>query len=565
MAYGTVQRGSAAKTIPPVRSKLAPANAKLAPDNARLAPARPKPAFSRPQMAVAGLASARPELAQPVSRRRLLDWLRPHSGAGGASANSALERIFDRLAAIGKEISGEGRRVLGTSNQIATQSKQHSDGLRDSLVLIEQIRESATSTSSASTESQRKVVIARELVETCQSLALERASLIDELVQSVEGSRAAFQQIAGNVTEVERFVAIIQAIGTQTNLLALNAAIEAARAGVHGTGFLVVAREMRLLADRTGNATQQIRQMTERMQTSNRSADATIGQALTSSGRSREAGLQLNHALEAARQPLREAEANATAVAVEAQRQISGLTRLEADWNSMRRFAVTATLDADASAEMSMRTVGLAARFYEELADFGATVPLLTSDTALHAEWRRRRTQLATEEEACRENSGLHRLEELRPLIEAGMTDLKAECARRGQLSRRGAVQSGENLPQLCLGGRAINHSYELVDSVSKRIRLAATLFVKAEAEGTGARALFRVSTTVKRSDGTHATGTRLNPKGSVAERLLDGESVFGYAYILGLPHVAAYEPIRDAVGEVIGAMYVGISVQDKY
>ncbi|MFA0567983.1 methyl-accepting chemotaxis protein [Vibrio gallaecicus] len=89
---------------------------------------------------------------------------------------------------------------------------------------------------------------------------------------SVEGLLAQISETQNCMTELEKdthsigqIVASIQGISEQTNLLALNAAIEAARAGEHGRGFAVVSSEVRDLAQRSKDATENISQLLEKI------------------------------------------------------------------------------------------------------------------------------------------------------------------------------------------------------------------------------------------------------------------------------------------------------------
>ena len=89
---------------------------------------------------------------------------------------------------------------------------------------------------------------------------------IHTLVQDIRDSGLSLDALQKDVSSIVSVLDVIRSIAEQTNLLALNAAIEAARAGEAGRGFAVVADEVRALASRTQQSTQEIQGMIDRLQ-----------------------------------------------------------------------------------------------------------------------------------------------------------------------------------------------------------------------------------------------------------------------------------------------------------
>lgn len=126
-------------------------------------------------------------------------------------------------------------------------------------------KQAAESARVANTSAQDSHSIVEDAVSTIRSLSNE-INQISDIIQALVKEGENIGAVSG----------VIQGIAEQTNLLALNAAIEAARAGEQGRGFAVVADEVRTLAQRTQQSTEEINQMIDRLQKSTEVADQAI-------------------------------------------------------------------------------------------------------------------------------------------------------------------------------------------------------------------------------------------------------------------------------------------------
>jgi hypothetical protein len=449
-------------------------------------------------------------------------------------------RALARIAEFVSEIAELSHELLRSSSDGAQKSTIQRTRILDVVAMEERIRCFAEKSGVNCREAaSRTELVARETDLGSQGIA-STARKMQEMSQTIVASTLLMQQFVERVAEVDGMVATIADIARQTNLLALNAAIEAANAGKRGDGFSIIAREIRLLADRTRQSTVDIGNRIELMCSTARDAEATMLQGKLAVDESIQRTLAVQTSFRDLRDAMHRIESMSAEVAVASDRQIASVNRVTQSVQKIDSLALDCTDEADAAAEMSIRMAACARRLDEELSSLGVCPP------------ERDRHQRAVADELF-ESIAAHQ-----PQVDRALTLLQAQCAEAGQPVLRPGSHDKETLH---FGAIDAEETTPWLDSISETTGCIATIFTLSR-RLKEPDLLLRIATNVKRSDGSRATGTALNPKGVAARRLFACEPHHGTAYILGRPFLAAYQPVLSIDGELIGALYVGYPLE---
>jgi methyl-accepting chemotaxis protein len=165
----------------------------------------------------------------------------------GDDLMEALQTMVSELGTIVQEVQNASDQVASGSEQMSSSSEEMSQGATEQASNLEEVSSNMEQMSSNIQQN-------ADNASQTEKIALQASKDAEEGGQQVKDTVKAMKEIADKIS-------IIEEIARQTNLLALNAAIEAARAGDAGKGFAVVAAEVRKLAERSGQAANEISEL----------------------------------------------------------------------------------------------------------------------------------------------------------------------------------------------------------------------------------------------------------------------------------------------------------------
>ena len=172
---------------------------------------------------------------------------------------TAFNKLIKSLRGIIKQIRNAGLQIASATAQIIAASEQQASGAAEQSSAVTEVsttvKELAAAASQIAENAAHVAEAAERTLSGMQNINAKVSMTAKKILSLGEKSQA-----IGNITT------LIDDMASQTNLLALNAAIEAARAGEAGKGFAVVAQEVRKLAERSSESTEEIRQLITEIQ-----------------------------------------------------------------------------------------------------------------------------------------------------------------------------------------------------------------------------------------------------------------------------------------------------------
>ncbi|VVC84798.1 methyl-accepting chemotaxis protein [Sideroxydans sp. CL21] len=191
-----------------------------------------------------------------------------------------VETISAGITANVEKINSEVEQLSAGANEILFTSQMQAASINDTRQVMNDMSQRIKSVSELTRETEAISNNATTMSTNGEAVVQDALQVMNSISDSMQLASKQIHALTSHALDIGKVAVVIREIADQTNLLALNAAIEAARAGEQGRGFAVVADEVRKLAERTAQSTQEIAKTIHVMQEQTKDAVQGITQAM---------------------------------------------------------------------------------------------------------------------------------------------------------------------------------------------------------------------------------------------------------------------------------------------
>lgn len=273
------------------------------------------------------------------------------------------EQTLERVGEIASQLASSAEELHSTTSSQASGAQEQSAAVAETTAIVEEVVQTSAQAAERAQEVSDMARASAEVGATGQD-ALDKATATMETARGQANRVAAsILSLAEQAQSIGDIIASVDDIAEQSNLLALNAALEAAHAGDRGRGFVVVATEMKSLADQSKAATVQIRRLLGAIQKQSNDAVLMTEASTRSLGDASTAAEGVGTALRTLADAVVNAQQAVAQIAASARQQSGGLQQVN---QAMRDVAAVANQSL-----ATTRQVGQAAR---DLTTLGTTL-----------------------------------------------------------------------------------------------------------------------------------------------------------------------------------------------
>lgn len=177
-----------------------------------------------------------------------------------------LQQLIQLVQEDSTSLNDAAAKLKQSSSTVTNVFHQQNENLNQIATAVNQLSHAVNDNAGNSQQASENMKVASEVSTSSKLVVSDSVKNVTNLSDSITNAKGVISSLAKESQNIIAVLDVIRGIAEQTNLLALNAAIEAARAGEQGRGFAVVADEVRTLASRTQQSTENINEMLGRLE-----------------------------------------------------------------------------------------------------------------------------------------------------------------------------------------------------------------------------------------------------------------------------------------------------------